>query len=133
MPLALARCRHCGCRPRLLPCDVLAYKHYALPVIEALLAQYSEGRYSLREVAWDWLGERTPSPSTLHGWSEGLGAHVLGLAGSAVHGAPFARVRTQWLTREPSLRALWHTPAPEVTLVAIVVRHGANDWRRWRI
>ena len=112
--LALARCRHCGCRQRVLPCDVLARKRYALSVIGAQLAQYSEGQWSLREVAWDLLGERTPSPSTLHGWSEGLGAHVLDWVGSVGHGAPFGRVLAQWLKREPQLSALWHAPAPPV-------------------
>ena len=37
------------------------------------------------------LGERTPAHTTLHGWTEGLGAHALGLRGAQLGGAPFSR------------------------------------------
>jgi len=42
-------------------------------------------------VVWDLLGERTPTHVTLHGWTEGLGAHVLGLPRAEADGAPFSR------------------------------------------
>ena len=106
--IALARCPRCGTRPRVLPCDVLPRKLYALTVIGELSATYCTWTRSLRSVAWDLLGERTPSHSTVHGWTQGLGAHALGLPGGEAGGAPFsrfaveiqARVRWAWATFE---------------------------------
>ena len=89
--IALARCPCCGRRPRVLPCDVLPYKRYALTVIAEQVATYAQGSSSLRTVAWNLLGERTPSHTTLHGWTEGLGAHALGLPGGEAGGLPFSR------------------------------------------
>ena len=89
--IALARCPRCGTRPRVLPCDVLPRKRYALTVIGELSATYCTWRWGLRTVAWDLLGERTPSHATLHGWTQGLGAYALGLPGGEAGGAPFSR------------------------------------------
>ncbi len=89
--IALARCPLCGTRPRVLPYDVLPYKQYSLVVITELVTTYASWGRSLREVVWDLLGERTPSHATLHGWTEGLGAHVLGMPGAEADGAPFSR------------------------------------------
>jgi len=89
--IALARCPCCGRRPRVLPYDVLPYKRYALAVIAEQVATYATWSSSLRTVAWNLLGERTPSHTTLHGWTEGLGAHVLGLPGGEAGGLPFSR------------------------------------------
>jgi len=88
--IALARCLRCGTRTRVLPYDVLPYKQYSLAVITELAITYATGNWSLRAAVWDLLGERTPAHATLHGWTEGLGAHVLGLAGAHTHGAPFS-------------------------------------------
>lgn len=90
--IALACCEHCGSRPRVLPCDVLPRKHYGLAVIEHHLSALAKGDQSLRGVAWALLGERTPAHTTLHAWSEGLGAHALGrevgdVPGSVPHSA----------------------------------------------
>ena len=52
-----------------------------LDVIEHLAAEYAQGELSLRQVAWGQLGDRTPAHTTLHGWTEGLGAHALGRPG----------------------------------------------------
>ena len=77
--IALARCPICKCRCRVLPADILPYKLYSLPVIELAVCLYNRGDLSLRQVAWEQLyGERTPEHTTLHGWSEGLGAYCLG-------------------------------------------------------
>ncbi len=89
--IALARCPRCGTRARVLPYDLLPYKQYSLAVITELVITYLSWGWSLRGVVWDLLGERTPTHTTLHGWTEGLGAHVLGLAGTEAGGAPFSR------------------------------------------
>jgi hypothetical protein len=89
--IALARCRRCGTRARVLPYDVLPYKQYSLAVITELVITYATWGWSLRGVVWDLLGERTPAHATLHGWTEGLGAHVLGLPRAEADGAPFSR------------------------------------------
>ena len=89
--IALARCLRCGTRPRILPYDVLPYKQYSLTVITALVSTYNTWCLSLRRVVWDLLGERTPAHTTLHGWTEGLGAHALGLPGAQLGGSPFSR------------------------------------------
>ncbi len=50
--IALARCRRCGGRVRVLPCDVLPYKHYSVTVIAHLAGSYTHGwQHSLRTVA----------------------------------------------------------------------------------
>ncbi len=89
--IALARCPQCGTRSRVLPYDILPYKQYSLAVITELVISYATWQHSLRDVVWDLLGERTPSHTTLHGWTEGLGAHVLGLPGAEASGLPFSR------------------------------------------
>ena len=85
--LALARCGRCRRRMRVLPSDLLPHKRYALSVIEHLVAEYAEGTKGLGRVVWGLAGERTPAPSTLHAWTEGLGAHALGHPGGEVKGA----------------------------------------------
>ena len=89
--IALGRCNRCGIRVRVLPCDVLPHKTYGLGVIEQEIADYSRGDRSLRQVAWSQFGERTPAYTTLHGWTEGLGAHALGRPGGDLSGAPISR------------------------------------------
>ncbi len=89
--IVLARCPRCGTRTRVLPYDVLPYKQYSVALIAELASTYAKGSASLRSVAWDLLGERTPSHTTLHGWTEGLGAHALGLPGGEAGGLPFSR------------------------------------------
>ena len=89
--IALARCPRCGTRTRVLPYDILPYKRYSLAVITALVSSYATWSLGLRRVVWDLLGERTPAHTTLHGWTEGLGAHALGLPGAQLGGSPFSR------------------------------------------
>lgn len=89
--IALARCDRCKTRCRVLPCDALPGKTYGLAVIEQEIQEYSRGGQSLRQVAWRQLGERTPAHTTLHGWTEGLGAH--GRPGGEFGGAPMSRKR----------------------------------------
>lgn len=101
---------------RVLPCDVLPYKHYSLAVIALLAGTYAQPSWaqSLRAVAWELLGERTPAHTTLHGWSEGLGAHALELPAGMFDGArsgwPFARVLAEAAARYPAAQELWITP-----------------------
>lgn len=105
--IALARCPCCGTRRRVLPCDVLARKQYSLTVIAGQAATYAGGELSLREVAWNLLGDRTPSHATLYGWTEGLGAYALGLPGGDVGGMPFSGVLAEAGVRVPSVRPVW--------------------------
>ena len=131
--IALARCARCGRRVRVLPCDVLAYKHYSVLVIGHLVSTYTEGGWtqSLRSAAWGLLGERTPSHTTLHGWSEGLGAHALGLALGTFDGAAggwaFSRVLAESAARYPQLGARW---GAEVWVAPVRYR---SDARRERL
>jgi hypothetical protein len=60
-------------------------------VITELVITYLTWGWGLRGVVWDLLGERTPTHATLHGWTEGLGAHVLGLPRAQADGVPFSR------------------------------------------
>ena len=110
--IALARCTRCGGRSRVLPYDVLPYKRYSLAVMSEEMATYAEGGSSLRGVAWSLLGDRTPSHATLHGWTEGLGAHALGLPSGAAGGAPFSRFLAEAQARIPSLRACFEAHYP---------------------
>lgn len=92
--IALARCPVCKSRFRVLPADILPRKLYSLPVIEMSVSLYNRGDLTLRGVAWDELyGERTPMHTTLHGWTEGLGAYCMGRCVGEVSGAlPAARI-----------------------------------------
>ena len=94
LKIALARCPICKCRWRVLPADILPRKLYSLPVIELCVCFYNRGELSLRQVAWEQLyGERTPEHTTLHGWSEGLGAYWLGRAiGEVSFAVPASRI-----------------------------------------
>jgi hypothetical protein len=83
---------------------VLPQKTYALPVIEHLSREYVRGRKSLRTVAWGLLGD-SPQHTTLHGWTEGLGAHALGR--DYAHGEPCSASERATKDRWPST-----VPAP---------------------
>lgn len=117
--VAIARCTRCKTRPRVLPCDALPYKTYGLAVIEHEVADYSRGDQGLRQVAWRQLGDRTPAYTTLHGWTEGLGAHALGRPGGDMGGAPMSRLVAE---------AKAHFPKVAETLRAEV----SPDPRRYR-
>jgi hypothetical protein len=104
--IALARCRRCRRRFRVLPCDVLPSKCYALAVIGEQVTRYARGDQSLRGVAWGLLGERTPGHTTLHGWTEGLGAHALGRPGGEAGGVPFSRLWAECESRVSPVREL---------------------------
>ena len=89
--VAICRCGRCKARFRVLPSDVLPRKTYGLAVIEHEVSKYARGQLSLRQVAWGQLGKRNPAHTTLHGWTEGLGAHALGRPGGEAGGAPMSR------------------------------------------
>lgn len=109
--IALARCRDrkCGHRCRVLPSDVLSRKTYSMPVIEHLVARYAAGADSLRQVAWSLLHGHLPQHTTLHGWTEGLGAHVLGR--DAVAGEPHSAMVAEATCRWP---AIGDQPPPRI-------------------
>jgi hypothetical protein len=106
--IVLAKCRVCNCRVRLLPADILPYKRYSLPVIEQAVSLYNRGDLSLRQVAWDQLyGECTPAHTTVHGWTEGLGAYLLGRpVGQAAFSIPAARILAELETRFAQVTSL---------------------------
>jgi hypothetical protein len=112
--VALARCDRCKLRHRVLPCDALPRKTYGLSVIEHEVSAYSRGDQSLRQVAWGQLGDRTPAHTTLHGWTEGLGAHALGRPGGDLGGAPMSRLIAEAEPRVPGIAAALRTePVPD--------------------
>ena len=118
--VAIAKCNRCGARARVLPCEVLPRKTFGLTVIEHEVARYAHGDRSLRQVAWSQLGEKAPAHTTLHGWTEGLGAHALGRPGGDAGGAPMSRFVTEATSRAPevagTMRALALRKAKAVDL-----------------
>ena len=106
----LARCLRCGTRARVLPYDVLPYKRYSVALIAELVSTYATWSESLRDVVWDLLGEHTPAHTTLHGWTEGLGAHVLGLPGGEAGGVPFSRFLLEAQARMAALAQVVQAP-----------------------
>lgn len=102
--IGLARCSPCSGRFRVLPGDVVLGKTYSLPIIEHAASRYVDGAQSLREVVRALPGERVPAHTTLHGWTEGLGAYVLGRAAGEIPGsAPMSRL---WAETESHQREL---------------------------
>lgn len=101
--IALAQCGRCETRCRVLPCNALPRKTYGLAVIEYEVTAYCRGDRSLREVAWHQLGERIPAHTTLHGWTEGLGAHALARSGGELGGAPMSRLLAEAEARVPGI------------------------------
>lgn len=85
--MAMARCLQCRHRVRVLPADVLPRKVFSLPVVEGCCDAYLQGG-SLRKAVQS-LGSGAPAHSTVHGWTDGLGAHALMRPGAdAVPDAP---------------------------------------------
>jgi len=106
MDVALARCRRCGGRFRVLPCDVLARKQYGFGVVERVVREYGKGDRGLRPVVWELHGEG-PAHTTLHAWTEGLGAYAQGrVAGEVVEALPASRVVAEAESRYSSLEAV---------------------------
>jgi hypothetical protein len=108
--IALCRGLKCGGRWRVLPCDVLAHKTFNLSAIESLAARYAKGDRSLRAVVGSTLGERTPAHTTLHGWTEGIGAHVLGRPPRATSRVPFTRLLAESEKHVPALAGVDRRP-----------------------
>ncbi|MBM4061047.1 MAG: hypothetical protein FJ265_08110 [Planctomycetes bacterium] len=123
--LAMAFCAR-GHRIRVLPCDMLRFKRYALSLIEHEVAAYLAGDVSLRQVAWSLHGEPTPQHTTLHAWTEGLGAHVLGR--DAVAGEPHTAMVAETLARWPEVATATTTALP-----AIDSRRYRSEARRERL
>ncbi|MCP4040032.1 MAG: hypothetical protein GY733_24015 [bacterium] len=93
LSIARARCSTCKSRFRLLPSDVLPHKRYGLAVIATTAAAHVEANKSLRSAAWTTHTGQTPAYSTLHAWTEGLGAFVLGRSfGSLPDAHPFQAI-----------------------------------------
>ena len=124
--LVLACCDRCGRRVRVLPLDILPRKRYGLAVIECLVTAYAKGLRSLRQVAWGLAGKRTPAHTSLHGWTEGLGAHALGReAGEVAGGTPHTALVAETQARMPGTR--------DVAPPAVDERRYRSEARRERL
>ncbi len=110
--IALVRCPMCKSRYRVLPADILPHKLYTLPVIELAVSLYNRGDLSLRQVAWVQLyGERTAEHTTLHGWTEGLGAWYLGrTVGEVAFSVPATRILAELEIRFSQVKSLHSIP-----------------------
>ena len=110
--IALVKCPICKSRYRVLPADIVPYKLYSLPVIELAISLYNRGDLSLRQVAWDQLyGEHTPEHTTLHGWTEGLGAWWLGRTiGEVAFSVPATRIQAELEIRFSQVKSLHSIP-----------------------
>lgn len=89
-------------------------------MIEHVAAKYVAGAGSLRKVAWSLLGERTPQHTTVHAWTEGLGAHVLGR--DAVTGEPHSAMVVETTARRGQLAPL-ETPSIDPRCYSSEPRH----------
>jgi hypothetical protein len=112
LKIALVRCPICKSRYRLLPADILPFKLYTLPVIELAICLYNRGDLSLRQVVWVQLyGDRTAAHTTLHGWTEGLGAYCLGrTVGEVAFSVPATRIFAELEIRFPQVKSLHSIP-----------------------
>lgn len=110
--VVLVKCPICKGRYRLLPADIVPYKLYSLTAIELSVRFYNQGDLSLRHVTWDLLyGDRTPAHTTLHAWTEGLGAWWLGRTiGEAPFSVPAGRVQAELEIRYPQMGSLHSKP-----------------------
>jgi hypothetical protein len=116
--IVLVRCPICKGRFRLLPADIIPYKLYSLPVIECSVSLYNRGDLALRQVVWDHLyGDHNPGHTTLHAWTEGLGAWWLGRPmGEVAFSIPATRIQAELEIRHPQMCSLhcqpvWINPA----------------------
>lgn len=125
--LALARCRVCKGRFRVLPSDIAPRKHYGLCVIEHTVKKYGKGDQALHYVVCELYGN-TPAHTTLHAWTEGMGAYAQGRAAGEVGGAiPAARAVAEAKSRYPEL------PAEEQKPVEVNPARYRSDGRRERL
>lgn len=110
--IALARCRACNRRFRVLPADVLPHKQYGLAMIATMAAAHVEANKSLRTAAWTTRTGQTPAHSTLHAWTEGFGAFALGRAfGSLPDAHPFQAIVATTTARWSALATVQIEPA----------------------
>jgi hypothetical protein len=111
LEIALAACRTCGKRFRVLPSDVLPWKQYGLAVIAELCQAHTVDDLSLRDAVWKKFTGETPAHSTLHAWTEGLGAFVLGRPGSGrPDTVPFSAILSETTKRWPQIAAATTAP-----------------------
>jgi len=108
--VGLARCRRCRGRFRVLPCNVVARKHYGLGAIEHAVREYAKGDRGLRPVVWELHGE-APAHTTLRAWTEGLGDYAQGRpAGEVAEALPASRVVAEAESRHASLAKVRRAP-----------------------
>lgn len=111
--LAVVVCEKCSRKTRLIPCDVIARKRYSVRVIAYLTLLYSGWQEGLRKIVVSVYGE-SPSFTTLHEWTKGLGAHALGRDLDAALSDPYSAVLAESTKRAPSIKTAASAAPPFV-------------------
>lgn len=121
--IALARCPDCGHRVRVLPADILPRKTFSLSAVERCCAKYlREG--SLRRTV-ETFGAHRPAHTTLHAWTDGLGAHFKGLTlGDVPCSTPISAVIVETESRFRGVGAALEATTP-------VHAHSYRSEERW--
>ena len=113
-PLPLCCCEVCRRRWRVLPIEIVPFKHYTRNVIETCCAAYSDedlpGITLRRTVAR--LGMGRPHYSCLHGWIGGLGERALGLMDKDEPLPVSALIAETARRHDRGLPGLWAEPRP---------------------
>lgn len=123
----LAQCDGCECLCRVLPADVHARKQYSLPAIEHYAGRYFQGDISLRAAVNTLFGE-SPAHTTIHGWTEGMGAYALGHpAGEVANATPAQAIRERLAERQ--LTGTSPAPQPPPALLVLRARSAARASR----
>jgi len=92
--IPLTICRECRGRFRVLPEEILPYKHFSLPAIEDICAGYMQldpDGSGLRTYV-DSRSGISPDHSTLHRWTVGIGERVLDRLQPEDHKTPFSKL-----------------------------------------
>lgn len=109
--IALARCRSCKHRPRILPAHLPPYKRTTVDLIEELAHPHVVKGESLRGVASRVQGV-TIAHASIHAWTEGLGDYALGRrAGEVSNAIPGLRIVAEAGRRHPEVREIPRYPA----------------------
>jgi len=92
--IPLVICRGCKGRFRVLPEEILPYKHFSLPAIEDICGGYVQPNAPGFRKSVDSISGVHPHYSTVHRWTEGLGERVLDRFQPGAQKTPFPKL---WL------------------------------------